>query len=66
MHHPLQIYEPSLNSCFCEFPEAASRSRTFVLQDAAESQATVFTTHFAQSSVGRIGRNGDRFAWHFV
>src|SRR5215475_747931 len=36
MHHPLQVYEPSLNSCFCEFPEAASRSRASVLEDAAE------------------------------
>ena len=66
MHHPLQVYEPSLNSCFCEFPEAALRSRAAVLKDAAERGATVFTTHFAQSSVGRIDRRGDRFAWHFL
>ncbi|MGY8681514.1 MBL fold metallo-hydrolase [Bradyrhizobium sp. UFLA05-153] len=66
MHHPLQVYEPLLNSCFCEFPEAALRSRNFVLEDAAESGATVFTTHFAQSSVGRIKRTGGRFAWQFL
>jgi glyoxylase-like metal-dependent hydrolase (beta-lactamase superfamily II) len=66
MHHPLQVYEPSLNSCFCEFPEAALRSRAAVLEDAAERGATVFTTHFAQSSVGRIDRRGDRFAWQFL
>jgi glyoxylase-like metal-dependent hydrolase (beta-lactamase superfamily II) len=66
MHHPLQVYEPSLNSCFCEFPEAALRSRAAVLEDAAERGATLFTTHFAQSSVGRIDRRGDRFAWHFL
>jgi hypothetical protein len=66
MHHPLQVYEPSLNSCFCEFPEAALRSRAFVLEDAAESGATVFSTHFAQSSVGRINRTGERFAWQFI
>nr|WP_246563397.1 MBL fold metallo-hydrolase [Bradyrhizobium liaoningense] len=66
MHHPLQVYEPSLNSCFCEFPEAALRSRAFVLEDAAERGATVFTTHFAQSSAGRIDRRGERFAWHFL
>jgi len=66
MHHSLQVYEPSLNSCFCEFPEAALRSRALVLEDAAERGATVFTTHFAQSSVGRIDRRGDRFAWHFL
>ena len=66
MHHPLQVYEPSLNSCFCEFPEAALRSRAFILEDAAETGATVFTTHFAQSSVGRIDRTGGRFAWQFL
>ena len=66
MHHPLQVYEPTLNSCFCEFPEAALRSRDFVLEDAAERGATVFTTHFAQSSVGRISRTGDRFSWQFI
>lgn len=66
MHHPLQVYDPSLNSCFCEFPEAALRSRAFVLEDAAESGATVFTTHFAQSSVGRINRTGEHFAWQFL
>ena len=66
MHHPLQVYEPSLNSCFCEFPEAALRSRALVLEDAAERGATVFTTHFAQSSAGRISRTGRRFSWHFV
>ncbi|MGX4773647.1 MBL fold metallo-hydrolase [Bradyrhizobium guangdongense] len=66
MHHPLQVYEPSLNSCFCEFPEAALRSRKFALEDAAERGAAVFTTHFAQSSAGRITRNGERFAWQFL
>ncbi|MBH5366876.1 MBL fold metallo-hydrolase [Bradyrhizobium glycinis] len=66
MHHPLQVYEPSLNSCFCEFPEAALRSRGFVLEDAAERGATIFTTHFAQSSVGRVSRTGGRFTWQFI
>ncbi|KRP89138.1 MBL fold metallo-hydrolase [Bradyrhizobium yuanmingense] len=66
MHHPLQVYEPSLNSCFCEFPEAALRSRAFVLEDAAERGSTIFTTHFAQSSVGRVSRTGGRFTWQFV
>lgn len=66
MHHPLQVYEPSLNSCFCEFPEAALRSRALVLEDAAERGATIFTTHFAQSSAGRISRTGARFTWQFI
>lgn len=43
MHHPLQVCEPSLNSCFCEFPEAPLRWRAVVLEDAAERGATIFT-----------------------
>lgn len=66
MHHPLQVHEPALHSCFCEFPQAALRSRTWVLEDAAERGTTVFTTHFAQSSAGRISRRGDAFSWQFV
>lgn len=66
MHHPLQVYEPGLTSCFCEFPDASLASRLWVLEQAAERDATVFTTHFAETSAGRITRAGDRFAWRFV
>lgn len=66
MHHPLQVYETGLTSCFCEFPQASLTSRLRVLEQAAERRATVFTTHFAESSAGRVTRTGDRFAWKFV
>ncbi|MEY9183873.1 glyoxylase-like metal-dependent hydrolase (beta-lactamase superfamily II) [Bradyrhizobium sp. USDA 326] len=66
MHHPFQVCEPLLKSCFCEFPESPLRSRAVVLEDAAELGATIFTTHFAQSSVGRVSRTGGRFTWQFV
>jgi glyoxylase-like metal-dependent hydrolase (beta-lactamase superfamily II) len=66
MHHPLQVYEPGLNSCFCEFPEAALRSRTWALEHAAERKAKVFTTHFTESSVGSIERKGNDFTWRFI
>jgi hypothetical protein len=33
---------------------------------AAETNALVFTAHFAESSTGRISREGDRFTWHFA
>ncbi len=33
---------------------------------AAAADALVFTTHFAESSVGRVSREGDRLAWHFA
>lgn len=66
LHHPLQVHAPSLNSCFCEFPEAALRSRRRALEHAAERDATVFTTHFAETSAGRVSRAGDRFTWSFT
>ena len=66
MHHPLQVYEPSLTSCFCEFPQASLASRLRVLGEVAERGATAFTTHFAETSVGRVTRAGDQFAWQFI
>jgi glyoxylase-like metal-dependent hydrolase (beta-lactamase superfamily II) len=66
MHHPLQVERPDLNSCYCEFPEAAVRSRHWAITHAAETSALIFSTHFADSSAGRIARDGDRFTWHFV
>ena len=65
-HHPLQIYAPDLTSTYCEFPEAARRSRLAVLEHAAASGVTVFTAHFAETSAGRLRRAGDGFDWSFV
>jgi glyoxylase-like metal-dependent hydrolase (beta-lactamase superfamily II) len=66
MHHPLQIAKPDWNSVFCEFPDAALKSRCWAMNHAAETNALVFTTHFAESSAGRVSREGDRFTWHFA
>jgi len=66
MHHPLQVYETGLTSCFCEFPQAGLVSRLWALEQAAERGATVFTTHFAESSAGRVSRKGGRFSWTFA
>jgi len=66
MHHPLQFVRSDWNSVFCEFPEAARKSRQWVMNHAAETNALVFSTHFAESSVGRVSREGHRFTWHFV
>ncbi len=65
MHHPLQVYEPGLASCFCEFPQASLASRLRVLAQAADAGATVFTSHFAETSAGRVARAGDGFTWEF-
>lgn len=66
MHHPLQVHAPELNSCFCEYLDAARQSRRWVLEDAAERNALVFSSHFAETGAGRITRRGDRFDWQFV
>ncbi|MDR3516199.1 MAG: MBL fold metallo-hydrolase [Azospirillaceae bacterium] len=66
MHHPLQVYEPALNSCFCEFLDAAQRSRLWALEYAAAHNTTFFSSHFGETSAGRVTRKGDRFNWHFV
>jgi glyoxylase-like metal-dependent hydrolase (beta-lactamase superfamily II) len=66
MHHPLQFVRPDWNSVFCEFPDAARKSRRWAMNHAAETNALVFTTHFTESSAGRVSREGDRFTWHFV
>jgi glyoxylase-like metal-dependent hydrolase (beta-lactamase superfamily II) len=65
-HHPLQFVRPDWNSVFCEFPDAARKARRWAINHAAETNALVFTTHFAESSAGRVSREGGRFTWHFV
>ncbi|MGJ4902771.1 MBL fold metallo-hydrolase [Bradyrhizobium sp. HKCCYLS2058] len=66
LHHPMQVAHPDWNSVYCEFPEAARTSRLWAMNHAAETGSLVFTTHFAESSAGRVSRDGDRFAWHFA
>jgi glyoxylase-like metal-dependent hydrolase (beta-lactamase superfamily II) len=66
MHHPLQFARPDWNSVFCEFPDAARKARRWTMNHAAETNALVFTTHFPESSVGLVSREGDRFTWHFA
>lgn len=66
MHHPLQFHRPDTNSVYCEFPKAAQQSRRKAMQLAAELDALVFTTHFGDSSAGKVSRHTHGFDWHFV
>ena len=66
MHHPLQFRRPETNSVYCEFPEAAQQSRHKAMQLAAELDALVFTTHFGDSSVGKVSRQSHSFNWQFI
>ena len=66
MHHPLQVYRPDLRSVYCEFIKPAQQSRRWFLAQAAESGSLCFTSHFAETSVGRVKRREDGFSWEFV
>ena len=66
MHHPIQFLRPDWNSVFCEFADAATRSRHWAMERAAATGALVLTTHFAESSAGRVARHGNRFVWTFA
>lgn len=66
MHHPLQVYRPDLRSVYCEFPAPARASRRWLLGYAAEHDCLCFSTHFPESSAGRIRRHGDAFQWNYA
>lgn len=65
MHHPLEVHDTDLVSCFCEFPDATRRSRRALLDHGVARQALYFSSHFPLSSVGTVTRDGDRYAWRF-
>ncbi len=65
-HHPAEIFVPDLVSVFCEFPEAARNARRKLVERAINTQATVFTSHFPGSSVGKISRDGQNYDWEFA
>lgn len=65
MHHPIQVSQPLWASCFCGLPEAANRSRQWLLAFLVEHDALYFSSHFAGSSAGRVKRQGDGYSWHF-
>ncbi|MGO2241100.1 MAG: MBL fold metallo-hydrolase [Halomonas sp.] len=66
MHHPLQFRRPEINSVYCEFPQAAQQSRHKAMHLASELDALVFTTHFGDSSVGKVSRHAHGFDWQFI
>lgn len=66
MHHPLEIDDLGLASCFCEFPKAACRSRAELLDYAARNKALVLTAHFPGSSAGFVNTSEDGYAWSMI
>ncbi len=66
VHHPFELNDPDLVSMFCEFPEAARKSRRQLASRVAESDALYFSSHFPVSSAGKITKSGDTFKWTFA
>lgn len=69
MHNPLQVENPHWNSTFCEDKPRATVSRQRVLAWCVEHDALYFSTHFADTSVGRIERtvsDSAHYSWRFA
>jgi glyoxylase-like metal-dependent hydrolase (beta-lactamase superfamily II) len=66
IHHPVQVYEPSWNTKFCEDPAQAQLTRRSMLEFCAEETAPLFPIHFAKPYVTAILRRGDRFLPAFM
>jgi glyoxylase-like metal-dependent hydrolase (beta-lactamase superfamily II) len=66
LHHPIQVQNPNWNCAHEALPQAAVESRKRLLAFAADNEASVFTSHFTDSSVGRIHRTAANFLWRFM
>jgi glyoxylase-like metal-dependent hydrolase (beta-lactamase superfamily II) len=66
MHSAIQVYQPTWNSVFCLDQAQARESRRWLLDRAAETDATVFAAHFPETSAGKVQRSGDGFEWRYV
>lgn len=65
MHSPLQVHVPELCSVFYADPVEARGSRERVLALCAERGALYFSSHFAETSAGRIVRANGGYRWNF-
>lgn len=66
VHHPLQIERPEWNSVFDAFADQARASRRWLLSQAAQREAAVFTAHFPSTAAGRIAKRTDAYHWAFL
>ncbi|MBU2668050.1 MBL fold metallo-hydrolase [Actinoplanes bogorensis] len=62
IHTPLQVREWGHNSCFCEDPAAAVRTRHELLGWAADHNALVLPAHLSGPGALEVERSGDTFA----
>ncbi|MEW2447975.1 MBL fold metallo-hydrolase [Streptomyces parvulus] len=62
MHSPVQVLEPRWNSCFCDDPQLAARTRRSCLARAAELHELVIPAHWPGHGAAEVRRDGDGFA----
>ncbi|MFI5529697.1 MBL fold metallo-hydrolase [Kitasatospora sp. NPDC051853] len=63
LHSPVQILDPSHNSCFCLDPDGAAASRRRILERAADLGELVFPAHLAGPGATEVRRAGEGFAF---
>jgi glyoxylase-like metal-dependent hydrolase (beta-lactamase superfamily II) len=63
LHQPMQIYEPTWNSRFCELADVAIKSRLRLLEHCAEREACLFPAHFGHPHGGWVQRHGESFSF---
>ena len=61
IHHPIQVYEPTWNSQFCENPEVARSTRHDLLSLCADEGVLLLPAHFAGLNAVHIDRDGEGF-----
>jgi glyoxylase-like metal-dependent hydrolase (beta-lactamase superfamily II) len=66
LHTLLQIRHPHWSTRFCTDPEASRRTRTGILEEAADRDVWLLPNHFPAPTAGRVSRAGDRLRWHFA
>jgi glyoxylase-like metal-dependent hydrolase (beta-lactamase superfamily II) len=66
MHHPIQVYRPEMNSMFDANAEKSRSARRWVLDHVADKDAIMFSTHFPETSAGRVTREAGGYSWRFI
>lgn len=63
LHQPHQVFDPRLNSRFCEDNIRAPQTRLALLNKAADTNALVCPQHFGFPHCGYVRREGEAFAF---
>ena len=65
-HSPIQVRYPELNSIFDAITEEARSSRHWGIEYALKHQAIIFSSHFPETSAGRVVRSGENLDWKYI